>query len=82
MSVQTINIALPKELIKKIDKEAKNLYRNRSEFIREALLAQLNRMEKWNYIFKIGREAGKKAGIRNEEDVNRIVEEYRHGKKN
>lgn len=37
MSIQTINISLPVELVKKADKTAKREYRNRSELIREAL---------------------------------------------
>lgn len=81
MSVQTLNIALPKELVEAIDKQAKKEYKNRSGFIREAVITHLNRMQRWNYIFQIGREAGKQSGIKSEEDVNRIVEEFRHGKK-
>ena len=37
MQTQTFNIALPKELVKKIDATAKKEYKNRSEFIREAV---------------------------------------------
>ena len=81
MQTQTFNIALPKELVKKVDRAAKKEYRNRSELIREALRVYLADMESWEEIFAAGKEAGKKAGIKSEADVNRIVYEYRHGRK-
>ncbi len=80
MLTQTLNIALPKDLVKKVDAVAKKEYRNRSELIREALRVYLTRIEKWEKILASGKEYGKKLGIKSEDDVNRIVSEYRHGK--
>ena len=80
MQTQTLNIALPKELVKKVDQAAKKEYKNRSELIREALRIYLKDMEEWADLFKYGREVGKKMGIKSEEDVDKIVYEYRHGK--
>lgn len=80
MSTQTFNIALPKELVEKVDEAAKREYRNRSELIREALRVYLKDIEEWEDLFKYGRKIGKKMGIKSEEDVNKIVYEYRHGK--
>ncbi|MDP3988262.1 MAG: ribbon-helix-helix domain-containing protein, partial [Candidatus Levybacteria bacterium] len=70
MQTQTFNIALPKELVKKIDKVANKEYRNRSELIREALRVYLAKIEKWDKILTVGKEYGRKAGIKSEEDVN------------
>jgi len=81
MQVKTLNIALPGELIEKVDEVAKREYKNRSEFIRQALTTYLRDTGKWEQIFKAGREAGRKVGIKSEADVDRIVYEYRHGKK-
>jgi len=81
MSTQTLNIALPKELVKKIDQQAKEEYRNRSEFIREAIRIYLRRRQDWNQIVKAGREAARKMGITSEEQINDIVYEFRHGRK-
>lgn len=81
MNTQTLNIALPKELIKKVDHQAKREYKNRSELIREALGSYLNRQERWQKIFKIGEQAMKKMGLKSEEEINDIVYEYRHGRK-
>lgn len=81
MATQTLNIALPKDLVKKIDQQAKEEYRNRSELIREALRIYLKRREDWNQIFKAGREAARKMGITSEKQINDIVYEFRHGQK-
>ena len=80
MQSQTLNIALPKELVKKVDEVAKKDYKNRSELIREALRVYLTDREEWEDLFKYGRKIGKKMGIKSEEDVDKIVYEYRHGK--
>lgn len=81
MQTQTLNIALPRELVKKVDERAKKEYRNRSELIREALRIYLKDLMEWDEIFEYGKKVGKEMGIKSEEDVNRIVYEYRHGRK-
>lgn len=81
MQTQTFNISLPKDLVKKADKVAKKEYRGRSELIREALRSYLQTRQEWAQIFEYGGRAAKRIGIKSEEDVNRIVERYRHGKK-
>lgn len=81
MQTQSFNIVLPKELVQKIDAMAKKEYRNRIEFIREAARVYLKRRMEWDKLFAYGRSVGKKMGIASEEDTNRIVSEYRHGKK-
>jgi len=81
MSTQTLNIALPKELVKKIDALAKKEYRNRSELIREAVRTYIDDKSAWEEIFRAGEKAMKKMGIKSEEEVNDIVYEYRHGRK-
>lgn len=81
MQTQTLNIALPKELVKIVDKRAKKEYRNRSELVREALRIYLRRMEEWDQVFKAGREAAKKMGITSEKQIDDIVYEFRHGRK-
>ena len=80
MNTQTLNIALPKDLVKRVDETAKIEYRNRSELIREALRIYLQRREEWNQIRKAGREIAKKMGIKSEKQVNDIVYEFRHGR--
>lgn len=81
MKTQSFNIILPKELVAKIDELAKKEYRNRSELIREAVRVYISDKSDWDEIFAYGKKIGKKMGINSEEDVNKIVYEYRHGKK-
>ena len=81
MATQTLNIALPRDLVKKVDDLAKKEYRNRSELIREALRVYLSDKQDWNDLLDYGKKLGKKMGIKSEEDVNKIVYEFRHGKK-
>ena len=81
MQTQTLNIALPRDLVKKVDEVARREYRNRSELIRQALNSYIEKRTRWEIILAEGKEYGKKMGIKSEEDVNRIVREYRHGRK-
>lgn len=81
MNSQTFNISLPKELVKKVDQMAKKEYRNRSDFIREALIARIKERSDWEKIFKAGKEAAKRMGITSEKQINDIVYEFRHGRK-
>lgn len=81
MQTQTFNIALPKELVKKVDRVAKKEYRNRSELIREALRVYLADRQEWYDLLDYGKKVGKKMGIKSEKQVNDIVYEFRHGRK-
>ncbi len=81
MPTQTFNIALPQELVREVDKRAKKEYKNRSELIREALRIYLQDIQEWEEIFEYGEKAMKKMGIKSEEDVDKIVYEFRHGRK-
>ena len=80
MNTQTLNIALPTDLVQRVDRVAKKEYRNRSELIREALRVYLEDKTEWEEIYKLGENAMKKMGITSEEDIDRIVYEYRHKK--
>ena len=81
MQTQTLNIALPMNLVKKVDDRAKKEYKNRSELIREALRIYLQDTQEWEEIFESGQKAMKKMGIKSEKEVENIVYEYRHGRK-
>jgi Arc/MetJ-type ribon-helix-helix transcriptional regulator len=81
MNTQTFNISLPRDLVKKVDKFAKQDYLNRSDFIREALLTRIREKQEWKQIFKAGRETAKRMGIKSEKQINDIVYELRHGRK-
>lgn len=81
MQTQTLNIALPMELVKKVDQVAKKEYRNRSELIRAALVGYLRDRQEWEEIFDYGEKAMKQMGVKSEKQIDKIVYEFRHGRK-
>lgn len=81
MNMQTLNISLPRDLVKRVDELARKEYRNRSELIRQALRVYLIDKYEWKDLSTYGKRIGKKMGIKNEKDVDKIVYGYRHGKK-
>ena len=80
MTSKTFNIALPKDLLEKVDLAAKSEYRNRSELIREALRVYLKDQQEWAEIFEYGREQARQMGVETEADVAKIVADFRHGR--
>lgn len=77
MNTVTINVSLPKDLLKKVDRLAQQESRTRSELLRESLRRYLLEMAEWEDIFAYGGKRAKALGIKSEEDVYRIVEESR-----
>lgn len=65
MPAQTINISLPKELVKKIDSAAKAEYASRSDYIRQALVGKLkadkSASDDWNLLESLSAEIAEKA---------------------
>lgn len=80
MQAQTFNISLPKQLVKKVDKIAKNEYRSRSELIKEALRIYLKEQQEWKELFTYGKKQAQRLKIQSEADVNKIVRQFRKGK--
>lgn len=80
MQIQTLNISLPADLVKMADLYAEKEFKTRSEFVKTALMAYLKDISVWEDMFVYGDKIGKKMGIKSEKDVNKIIEEYRHGK--
>ena len=78
MDTATINISLPRELLKKADVLAKKEARTRSELIREALRAYVKELSAWEDLFEYGRKQAKKLGIK-PKDIPRLIDEYRRG---
>ncbi len=69
---QTVNISFEKALLKEIDKIAKREHRSRSELIREAARAYIEKKFKWDRIFEIGSVVSQKAGITEESVIDEI----------
>ena len=54
MNTNTVNISFQSDLLKKIDKVAKDESRTRSELIREAARMYIDKKNKWKEIFEFG----------------------------
>jgi metal-responsive CopG/Arc/MetJ family transcriptional regulator len=84
MSTQTINISLPKELVKEIDKAASSEFASRSDYIRQALVGKLKadktQQDDWDLLEALSAEIAESAtkqGYKTEEDFVRAVKEVR-----
>ena len=91
MSTQTINISLPEELVKKIDRAAKAEFASRSDYIRQALVGKLrldktrDQADDWELLESLmndAAEGAKKNGYTSGDDFVRAVKEVRHEKLN
>ena len=84
MAAQTINISLPKELVKKVDQAARKEFASRSDYIRQALVGKLKAdqplQNDWDLLEALSAEIAEKAarlGYRTKDDFVRVVKEVR-----
>jgi metal-responsive CopG/Arc/MetJ family transcriptional regulator len=89
MPTQTINISLPKELIKEIDTAAKSEYASRSDYIRQALVGKLKsdkmQSDDWGLLEALSAEIAQnaaKAGYEADGDFVQATKEVRRNKLN
>jgi metal-responsive CopG/Arc/MetJ family transcriptional regulator len=68
MSTATVNIALPRSLLAKIDATARAEDRSRSELLREATRIYIERKSHWREIFRFGERQARRVGA-SEADV-------------
>lgn len=69
-----LNISLSKELYKEIENIAKGESRTKSELIREAF-RQYSANKKWSEIRAWGDETARRFGIKDEQDIDKILHE-------
>lgn len=75
MGAKVINISLPDELLREVDEYAKLECRTRSELFREAARQYIG-SRRWRRLRELGSRTARDLGL-SEEDVERIVQEYR-----
>ena len=73
---QTMSLSLPPSLIKKVLSMAKKEGKTKSELVREALrqYIEMKEMRKAQSIFS---QRARELGVKDDEDIERVVEEYR-----
>jgi len=80
-TAKTVSITLPPELLVKAQAFAAREHRTMSELFREALRGYMARDPQWEALLRHTRARGREMGIRTEEDVERLSDEYRREKR-
>ncbi len=80
MKSSTVNISFNNELLRKIDRVAREESRSRSELIREAARGYIDRKLRWKQIFDSGKMNAAKKEIA-EADIETEIAAYRRERK-
>ena len=81
MRSSTVNISFNDDLLKQIDKVAREESRSRSELIREAARSYIERKRRWNRIFVFSERQAPRKSI-TEEDIVAEIRDYRKSRTN
>ena len=73
-NTEVISISLPKSTATNLERERKLRGQSRSAFI-TSLIDQIAEDERWQRIYKLGKQKAKALGITSEEDIDRILHE-------
>ncbi|MEN6451466.1 MAG: ribbon-helix-helix domain-containing protein [Thermoguttaceae bacterium] len=79
MNSVTVNISFEDSLLRDIDRLAGAESRSRSELLREAARAYIDRKRRWAGIFALGRTVAERKHL-SPEDVSREIRAYRKSK--
>ena len=79
MSTTTVNIAFQENLLHDIDRVARAESRSRSEFLREAARAYIQRKRRWADVFSMGRSIATAKGL-SPDDVSKEIRAHRKSK--
>jgi len=79
-TTKIVNFSLPPEIYKEVEELAKQRETSRSQVLREALKQYVASERRWQQIRKWGEETKGRLGIKDEDDVERIIHEYRKEK--
>ena len=79
MSTTTVNIAFQEKLLHDIDRVARAESRSRSEFLREAARAYIERKRHWADVFNMGRGIANAKGL-SPDDVSKEIRAHRKSK--
>ena len=79
MNIQTINISLPKKLVKVMDHFAESQFSTRSDLIRSAVITYISREKNLFELFSYAEKKAKELKIK-EKDIENIIDDFRKGK--
>ena len=72
-----LNISMPPELYKDVEKLAEEQAKAKGEFVREVIRQYVSTDRRWKEIRKWGEESAQRLGIKDQGDVEGILEQYR-----
>ena len=75
-TTEIVSLSFPKRMIKQIDKITQEEGRTRSEFFRETVRQYIEDRE-WKKLFRYGEVKARELNITDEDDVERLIDEYR-----
>ena len=75
-----INLSLPQDIYAQVEELADQMEVSKSELLRKALKRYVASEMRWQRIRKWGEETAKKLNIEDEDDVDRIIHEFRQEK--
>jgi CopG family transcriptional regulator/antitoxin EndoAI len=81
-NTKVVSISLPSEMLEAAELMAKQENRTMSELMREALRVYQRERRAWQDVFAHGGANAKRLGINDEQDIVRMVREYRQQKRN
>jgi len=72
-----VNMSLPLDIYNQADEIAKKRGVSRSEILKKALEVYIMQEKRWELIYKWGEEKVKELKVKDEEDVERLIREFR-----
>lgn len=75
-----VNLSLPNETYEQVEELADRMEVSKSEVLREALKQYVASEKRWQQIRRWGEETAKRLDIRDEDDVDRMIHEFRQEK--
>lgn len=75
-----VNLSLPQETYSQVEELADQMEVSKSEILREALKQYVASERRWQQIRRWGEETRRKLDVKDEDDVDRIVHEFRQEK--
>jgi len=76
-STKIVNLSLPLDLYEEVSRIAQAKGHSRSQILREALKAYLVSEKRWAQIRSWGRETAERFDLKNEDDLEALLHDYR-----
>ena len=72
-----INMSLPFSIYREVERMASKRDVSKSSILKEALEQYLNSEKVWQQIYTWGKESARQLNIKNEQDVERLIQDFR-----